>query len=272
MATDKPRRRIVPVQITVSPSHEARQEQTAAASASDDVRPQASDLKQQADTAEAVLGPGRRIWVELAGLERDKPMVDWKEVGSPRTHDVFWHGRPWGLRCMAVKMPGATRGQPARRAPSRRDRFAPPPAAPQGPETRRCLGGDGGAACRRRDGGGGGACQGKRTAGEGCVAPTPAAAGNGVPPVRPPSHTVVPCPPCTAEGVPVQTTHGSGSSHRSAGAAAGGAFKRGGGGTGASVVMDGRHVPRPARVSRPMRCSVPVALADGQGGLVRQRG
>lgn len=46
----------------------------------------------------------------------------------------------------------------------------------------------------------------------------------------------------------------------------------GGGGTGASVVMDGRHVPRPARVSRPMRCSVPVALADGQGGLVRQRG
>lgn len=84
MANDKPRRRIVPVQITVSPSHEAQQEITAASSASDYVRPQASDLKQQAATAEATLGPGRRIWVELAGLERDKPMVDWKEVGAPR--------------------------------------------------------------------------------------------------------------------------------------------------------------------------------------------
>lgn len=74
------RRRIVPQQI-LSPTKsqfDAEGSQPAAAASQQQV--EIGDLKEHSELATTLLGPGRKIYVDLAKFQRDQKPVDWKEV------------------------------------------------------------------------------------------------------------------------------------------------------------------------------------------------
>lgn len=91
-AQAKPRRRIVPEQVVpTSPvSPEAAGVPTPSAAALE-----VADLRQQAERAPTLLGPGRKIWVDL-GPYRGQD-VNWKKVGGANQGRAS--GLHWG-RCM----------------------------------------------------------------------------------------------------------------------------------------------------------------------------
>lgn len=86
MVDPKPRRRIVPVQISVSPLVAPNQSIVEEESHVEEACPREVDLQAQAEYAAANLGSDRKLYVNLTGLEPAKPMVDWKEVGAPTLH------------------------------------------------------------------------------------------------------------------------------------------------------------------------------------------
>ena len=68
------KRRIVPVQIT-SPT-ESRYKVDALSGPL-----QVGDLKKQAEEAKKLLGPGRKIYVDLVPYQKDLKEVNWRKVG-----------------------------------------------------------------------------------------------------------------------------------------------------------------------------------------------
>lgn len=78
MAAAKPRRRIVPEQVVLSPSSPASPHPAQPPS-----QPplHALDLQQQAALAPTLLGPGRKVWVDLRAYQGQE--VDWRKVGGP---------------------------------------------------------------------------------------------------------------------------------------------------------------------------------------------
>ncbi len=75
MAAPKPRRRIVPQQVVSSP--------TSPAPESLQIAPQAvlvTDLRKQAELAASLLGPGRKIWVDLKPYQDSSEEVNWRKV------------------------------------------------------------------------------------------------------------------------------------------------------------------------------------------------
>ena len=80
MAEAKPaRRRIIPVQIFSPTKSQAETESLAATTVN---RVELGDLKEHSAIAAELLGPGRKIYVDLAAYQREEKAVDWKEVGS----------------------------------------------------------------------------------------------------------------------------------------------------------------------------------------------
>ncbi|KAK2076824.1 hypothetical protein QBZ16_005050 [Prototheca wickerhamii] len=80
MVEPKPRKRIVPIQITASSPTLPSPPPKSVDLAVEQRGPSISSLKAQAEAAEKGLGLGRKMFVPLAGLDPSKPMVDWKEA------------------------------------------------------------------------------------------------------------------------------------------------------------------------------------------------
>lgn len=78
MAEAKPaRRRIVPEQIFSPTKSQAEIESLAATTGP---RVELGDLTKHSAIAADLLGPGRKIYVDLAAYQREEKAVDWKEV------------------------------------------------------------------------------------------------------------------------------------------------------------------------------------------------
>ena len=78
----KPPRRIVPQQI-LSPSKSRADSEGPSAATTKVV--ELGTLKEHSVLAATLLGPGRKIYVDLAKHQRDQAPVDWKEVRVQRS-------------------------------------------------------------------------------------------------------------------------------------------------------------------------------------------
>lgn len=74
----KERKRIQP-QLILSPTKSAAENDAVAARAKQALA-DLGDLKEQSEIAANLLGPGRKIYVDLPSYQREEKFVDWKEV------------------------------------------------------------------------------------------------------------------------------------------------------------------------------------------------
>lgn len=75
------RRRIIPQQI-ITPTKSQQESEALSPLATATQQVEITDLKEHSAVAAELLGPGRKIYIDLAEYQREQKAVDWKEVSS----------------------------------------------------------------------------------------------------------------------------------------------------------------------------------------------